>query len=127
MKPCLAIMRSMPTPEQILNIAKEYRQTPRHPSMLEPYKDGVLLLRSKDASYEKIATTLSSNEFKVSAATIRKFCLQHAAEIKRLRSERHRLSDDSATEAKSNNPSAAQPPIGSFTVKPGPKIARENL
>jgi hypothetical protein len=118
----------MPTPEQILNLAKEYQQTPRHPLILEPYKEGVLLLRSKDASYEKIAATLSGNELKVSAATVRKFCLQYAAEIKRLRNEKQRSSsDDSATGSKSSSLSTTRPSFDSMISKPGPKIARENI
>jgi transcription termination factor Rho len=75
----------MATPTDILNIAKQYHQVARHASILEPFKEGVLLLRAKDASYENIAATLNGNEIKVSAATIRKFCLRYGAEIKRLR------------------------------------------
>jgi transcription termination factor Rho len=117
----------MPTPEQILNLAKEYQQSPRHPSILEQFKEGVLLLRSKDASYEKIAATLSSNELKVSAATVRKFCLQHGAEIKRLRNDKQQSSDKSVTGLKPSIPSANRASLVSMSGKPGPKIARDDI
>ena len=117
----------MPTPAQILSLAKEYQPTPRHPSILEPYKEGVLLLRSKDASYEKIAATLSGNELKVSAATVRKFCLQHASEIKRLRNDKQRSSDDSVTGSKPTSSSTNRSSLDSMIGKPGPKIARDDI
>src|SRR5450631_1385567 len=117
----------MATPAEILNIAKQYQRVARHSSILEPFKDGVLLLRAKDASYENIATTLNGNGINVSAPTIRKFCLRYSAEIKRLRSEKQRSPDDSATISKPNDSSTTRSSSTSMTSKPGPKIAREDF
>jgi transcription termination factor Rho len=117
----------MTTPSEILNIAKQYQHVARHSSILEPFKDGVLLLRAKDASYESIATTLNGNGINVSAATIRKFCLRHTSEIKRLRSEKQRSPDDSVTPSKSASPSPTRSSLDSMISKPGPKIARDNI
>ena len=117
----------MATPTDILNIAKQYHQVARHSSILEPYKDGVLLLRAKDASYENIAATLNGNEIKVSAATIRKFCLRYGAEIKRLRVESQRKPDAPVAISKLNDSSTTRSSLTSMISKPGPKIAREDL
>jgi transcription termination factor Rho len=117
----------MTTPAEILNIAKQYHQVARHSSILEPYKDGVLLLRAKDASYENIAATLNGNEIKASAATIRKFCLRYGAEIKRLRVENQRKPDDPVTISKPNDSSTTRSSLTSMISKPGPKIAREDI
>ncbi len=115
----------MATPTEILNIAKQYHPVARHASILEPYKEGVLLLRAKDASYENIATTLNGNGLQVSAATIRKFCLRYGAEIKRLRVESQRKPDDPVTISKPNDSSTTRSSLDSMMSKPGPKIARE--
>lgn len=115
----------MATPADILNIAKQYHQVPRHSSILEPYKDGVLLLRAKNASYENIAATLNGNGIHVSAATIRKFCLRYGNEIKRLRNEKQRLPDDPVIISKPSDVSTTRPPSTSMTDKPGPRIARD--
>jgi transcription termination factor Rho len=117
----------MTTPAEILNIAKQYQQVVRHSSMLEPFKEGVLLLRAKDASYENIATRLNDNGLKVSAATIRKFCLRYGAEIKRLRVESQRKPDDPVAISKLNDSSTTRSSLTSMISKPGPKIAREDL
>ena len=117
----------MATPAEILNIAKQYQRVARHSSLLEPFKDGVLLLRAKDASFENIATTLNDNGINVSAATIRKFCLRYGAEIKRLRNEKQRLPDDPVTAAKPNDSSTTRSSSTSMISKPGPKIAREDF
>lgn len=120
-------MWDMTTPTDILNIAKQYQSVPRHPSILEPFKEGVLLLRAKDASYECIAATLNSNGFKVSAATIRKFCLRYPAEIKRLRNEKQRSPDDPVTISKPNDSSISRSSLDSMISRPGPTIAREDF
>ena len=117
----------MTTPAEILNIAKQYQHVARHSSILEPFKDGVLLLRAKDASYENIATTLNGNGINVLAATIRKFCLRYGAEIKRLRNDKQRLPDDPVTTAKSNDSSTTRSSLDSMISKPGPKIARDRI
>ena len=85
------------------------------------------MLRSKDASYEKIAATLSSNELEVSAATVRKFCLEYTAEIKRLQNEKLRSSNDSSIGAKPNGSLTNRSSSDSMTSKPGPKIARDDI
>jgi len=117
----------MATPADILNIANQYQHVARHSSILEPFKDGVLLLRAKDASYENIATTLNGNGINVSAATIRKFCLRHTAEIKRLRSEKQRSPDDPVTTAKPTDSPTTRSPSTSMISRPGPKIARDKI
>src|ERR1019366_10673481 len=117
----------MTTPADILNIAKQYQHVARHSSLLEPFKDGVLLLRAKDASYENIATTLNGNGINVSAATIRKFCLRHTSEIKRLRSEKQRSPDNPVIISKPNNSPTTRSSFDSMISRPGPKIARDKI
>jgi len=117
----------MTTPAEILNIAKQYHQVARHSSIIEPFKDGVLLLRAKDASYENIATTLNGNGINVSAATIRKFCLRYTAEIKRLRSEKQRSPDDPVTTEKPTDTPTTRSSFDSMISRPGPKIARDKI
>lgn len=121
------IIVDMSTPEQILNLAQKYQPSSRHASLLEPYKEAVLLLRAKDASYESIATILNDNEVNVSAGTIRKFCLRHDAEIKRLCVQHQLKPDDSVANSRLSDSSPVSSSFTSMVSKPGPKIAREHF
>ena len=64
-------------------------------AVLENYKDSILLLRAKYASYEKISELLNERGVKVSVATVRKFCRKYQDEAQRLRAE---IAADSGTE-----------------------------
>ena len=54
-------------------------------SVLHQYKRGVLLLRAKHATYEKIASMMEKVGVKTSLFSVSRFCRQHRAEIKKLR------------------------------------------
>ncbi len=72
---------------ELSTIATEYNHSVQQQSLLETYKDPILLLRAKYASYEKITELLQQKGIKVSVATVRKFCRKYQAEAKRLRAE----------------------------------------
>jgi hypothetical protein len=123
--------------------ARNYEHSPIQHTILNPYKNSILILRAKYATYETITTMLTDSGVKVSEATVRKFCRTHQAEMKRLRTEIDRrrrepvgaaASNFSGPQASEAPPSEASRPTpaaesakAGFTSKPGPKIARENL
>jgi len=72
---------------ELSTIATEYNHSVQQQSLLETYKDPILLLRAKYASYEKITELLQQKGIKVSVATVRKFCRKYQVEAKRLRAE----------------------------------------
>src|SRR5476651_2132201 len=57
----------------------------RHASVLHQYKRGVILLRAKHATYDKIVAMLEKVGVKTSIFSVSRFCRQHRAEIKKLR------------------------------------------
>ncbi len=54
-------------------------------SVLHQCKRGVILLRAKHATYEKIVAMLEKVGVKTSIFSVSRFCRQHRAEIKKLR------------------------------------------
>ena len=71
----------------LAKVAAEYNHSVLQQAVLENYKDSILLLRAKYASYEKISELLNERDIKVSVATVRKFCRKYQEEAQRLRTE----------------------------------------
>src|SRR6202000_2711411 len=71
----------------LAKVAAEYNPSVLQQAVLENYKDSILLLRAKFASYEKIAGLLNERGITVSVATVRKFCRKYQEETQRLRTE----------------------------------------
>jgi len=113
----------------LARVAAEYNHSVLQQAVLENYKDSILLLRAKYASYEKISELLNERDIKVSVATVRKFCRKYQEEAQRLRAE---IAADSSTEdtptpqptAPANN---NRPPLTSEPGKRGPRTARDQL
>ena len=113
----------------LAKVAAEYNHSVLQQAVLENYKDSILLLRAKYASYEKIAELLHERNIKVSVATVRKFCRKYHEEAQRLRIE---IEADAVTEQKpAPLPTApageARPPLTSDPGKRGPRPARDQL
>ncbi len=120
---------------ELSTIATEYNHSVQQQSLLETYKDPILLLRAKYASYEKITELLLAKGIKVSVATVRKFCRKYQADAKRLRSELEGR-PASATENEGQPPQdetptptgrEQRPPLTTEPGKRGPRTARETL
>jgi hypothetical protein len=116
-------------------IASDYEHNPIQHVILNPFKNSILVLRAKYATYELITTTLNEQGVKVSEATVRKFCRTHLQEVKRLRAETDRKRREvagsghvrsEAPETSSSEP-GNRPASTMESSKPGPKIARERL
>jgi len=69
----------------LLQLAESFDPGQGRRSVLHQYKRGVILLRAKHATYEKIAAMLEKVGVKVSLFSVSRFCRQHRAEIKKLR------------------------------------------
>jgi hypothetical protein len=113
----------------LARVAAEYNHSVLQQAVLENYKDSILLLRAKYASYEKISELLSERDIKVSVATVRKFCRKYQEEAQRLRAE---IAADSGMDDKpASQPTAPannnRPPLTSDPGKRGPRTARDQL
>ena len=113
----------------LARVAAEYNHSVLQQAVLENYKDSILLLRAKYASYEKISELLNERDIKVSVATVRKFCRKYQEEAQRLRAE---IAADSGMEDKPTpQPSSPannnRPPLTSEPGKRGPRPARDNF
>jgi hypothetical protein len=113
----------------LAKVAAEYNHSVLQQTVLENYKDSILLLRAKYASYEKIAELLNERGIKVSVATVRKFCRKYQGEAHRLRTE---IRTDTVAELKPTpQPTApaseTRPPLTSEPGKRGPRPARDEL
>ena len=126
----------MSTPSDIqavlLESARQYEHSVTPQAVLEPYKDAILLLRAKYASYEKITDLLTGHGVQVSGATVRKFCRRHNSEMRRLRAEIEADRRAAAGKGKPAAPIASvptvdRPPLTSEIGKRGPRIARDEL
>jgi hypothetical protein len=69
----------------LLQLAESFDPGEARRSVLYQYKRGVLLLRAKHATYDKIVTMLEKVGVKTSLFSVSRFCRQHRAEIKKLR------------------------------------------
>ncbi len=128
----------MSTPTDIhaalLESAKQYQHSVTPQAVLEPFKEAILLLRAKYASYETITETLTSHGVQVSGATVRKFCRRHHAEMRRLRTalDAERRAAAATQKPHSDAPASASPPPERPPLTPeigkrGPRIARDEL
>jgi hypothetical protein len=113
----------------LAKVAAEYNHSVLQQAVLENFKDPILLLRAKFASYEKIAELLNQRGIKVSVATVRKFCRKYHDEAQRLRTE---IADDVSTESQeapqsANSLTENRPPLTSEPGKRGPRTARNEL
>jgi hypothetical protein len=112
----------------LAKVAAEYNHSVLQQAVLENYKESILLLRAKYASYERIAELLNERDIKVSVATVRKFCRKYQHEALRLRAE---IAADTGTKAQ-DAPAATslkeeRPPLTSEPGKRGPRTARDQL
>lgn len=71
--------------QALLHLAESFDPGAARRSVLHQYKRGVILLRAKHATYDKIVTMLEKVGIKTSIFSVSRFCRQHRAEIKRLR------------------------------------------
>ena len=112
----------------LAKVAAEYNHSVLQQAVLENYKDSILLLRAKYASYEKIAELLTERDINVSVATVRKFCRKYQDEAQRLRTE---IAADTSTEPQkalaASPPREERPPLTSEPGKRGPRPARDQL
>jgi hypothetical protein len=120
---------------ELSTIATEYNHSVQQQSLLETYKNPILLLRAKYASYEKITELLQQKGIKVSVATVRKFCRKYQPEAKRLRLELEGRTEP-VIEGESESPQAEapapsekeqRPPLTTEPGKRGPRTARDQL
>jgi hypothetical protein len=108
----------------LAKVAAEYNHSVLQQAVLENYKDSILLLRAKYASYEKIAELLHERNIKVSVATVRKFCRKYHEEAQRLRAE---IETDTVNEQQPAPANETRPPLTSDPGKRGPRTARNEL
>ena len=69
----------------LLQLAESFDPGEARRSVLYQYKRGVILLRAKHATYDKIVAMLEKVGVKTSIFSVSRFCRQHRAEIKKLR------------------------------------------
>ena len=111
----------------LAKVAAEYNHSVLQQAVLENYKDSILLLRAKFASYEKIAELLNERGIKVSVATVRKFCRKYLDEAQRLRTEIAADASTESQEALPASPTENRAPLTSEPGKRGPRTARNEL
>jgi len=80
-------MNPTETSAALLKEAAEYTHSPTPQAVLDPFKEAILTLRAKYASYEIVTEMLAKHEVQVSIATVRRFCRRHHGEMKRIRGE----------------------------------------
>jgi hypothetical protein len=120
---------------ELSTIATEYNHSVQQQSLLETYKEPILLLRAKYASYEKITELLQAKGIKVSVATVRKFCRKYQADAKRLRAElestpAHTTEEEAQPpqeETSTTTGKEKRPPLTTEPGKRGPRTARDTL
>jgi len=69
----------------LLQLAESFDPGEARRSVLHPYKRGVILLRAKHATYDKIVAMLEKVGVRTSIFSVSRFCRQHRAEVKKLR------------------------------------------
>jgi hypothetical protein len=69
----------------LLQLAESFDPGEARRSVLFQYKRGVILLRAKYATYDKIVAMLEKVGVKTSIFSVSRFCRQYRAEIKKLR------------------------------------------
>ena len=116
---------------RLMEDAQGYDPAAHTRGLLAPYRDVLLLWRTKFMSYEQIAATLTKHGIKVSPAGVGVFCRRTftKSEISR---ERHRLGlattkGPAATASSSRGLSAVAKPAAPVPPgRRGPKVARDD-
>jgi hypothetical protein len=116
----------------LAKVASEYNHSVLQQALLDNYKEPLLLLRAKYASYETIVKLLAERGVKVSVGTIRKFCMNHEEEVKRLRAE---FREQTASDREETTPivpdgataSEGRAPLTAEPGKRGPRVARDHF
>jgi hypothetical protein len=72
-------------PATLAEAAQQFQPVVKAGEMLEKHKDSVFLLRARGASYASIIQLLQSYGVIVSDLTLMRFCRQHDAAIRRIR------------------------------------------
>ena len=116
----------------LAKVASEYDHSGLRQALLDNYKESLLILRAKHASYETIAKLLAERGVKVSVGTIRKFCMTNEAKIKRLRAELKEqmpvdLEETSPAVPDSGTTSEVRTPLTTEPGRRGPRIARDQF
>lgn len=123
---------------ELLKAAHEYEHNPNLHIALEPFKEVILLLRAKYATYDTITAMLNEKGMKISETTVRKFCRIHQEEMKKLRIETDRkrreangaasrVTGSPIVSAKPSTGEDKRPPLTSVIGKTEPRVARDNL
>lgn len=71
----------------LLKAANEYTHNPTPQTVLNPFKEAILTLRAKYASYEIVTSMLAQHGVQVPIATVRRFCRCNHGDMKRIRAE----------------------------------------
>ena len=111
----------------LAKVAAEYNHSGAQQAFLEHYKDSILLLRAKHASYEKIAELFIERGIKVSVATVRKFCRKYHDEAENLQAELARASAAEEQGSRLGTTRDERPSLTSEPGKRGPRTARDQL
>jgi hypothetical protein len=125
-------MKNQDIKADLAKVAAEYNHSVLQQALLENYREPLLLLRAKYASYETIVKVLAEHGVKASVGTIRKFCITNDAEIKRLREESEDQRESDADELSRPSPETRttnepRAPLTSEPGKRGPRVARDQL
>ena len=79
----MAVMETAELHARLLDDAQRYDPSAHDRCALQPYRDVLLLWRTKAMSYEKIAATLTSHGLKTSPTTVGVFCRQYPLPVLR--------------------------------------------
>lgn len=105
--------------------ARAYDPSVHHRSLLEPYRDVILLWRAKFMSYEQIAATLMKHGMRVSPAGVGVYCRRTYSQAELERTRREHLKPATASSALRSAPNRSPEPSGS--KRSGPKVARDDI
>jgi transposase-like protein len=122
-------MNSQELQADLAKVATDYNHSVLQQAVLENYRDSILLLRAKFASFEKITELLNERGIKVSVATVRKFCRKYHEESQRLREEiaADTAADTQEVPATTTTVRDDRQPLTSEPGKRGPRTARNEL